>query len=162
MINLTKVETVLVPRFAVDRAYAHFREHGRQGFEGMALWVGKCAGDRFTVEECYVPRQEAVRTAHGLLWRVGSEELHRLNMWLYQNGCMIIAQLHSHPTDAYHSEMDDQYAIATKAGSLSLVIPNFAGAPFSLRTSAVYRLDAEGRWQELNCQDAERLIRIID
>jgi hypothetical protein len=53
-------------------------------------------------------------------------ELARLNMYLYRNGLELVAQVHTHPAEYYHSSADDQYAIATTIGCYSIVVPNFA------------------------------------
>ena len=38
-----------------------------------------------------------------------AEELHRLNKWLYENGETLGVQIHTHPTDAYHSATDSAW-----------------------------------------------------
>jgi hypothetical protein len=56
--------------------------------------------------------------------------------------------VHSHPTEAYHSETDDRYAIVTEDGGHSLVVPDFARHPMALSGCAIYRLH-RGSWLEL-------------
>jgi hypothetical protein len=72
----------------------------------------------------------------------------------------LIAQIHSHPGRAYHSSTDDQYAVATTVGCLSLVVPNFATAPFAVDRVASYRLDASGTWRSLSSSEAARIISV--
>ena len=74
----------------------------------------------------------------------------------------LIAQLHSHPGEAYHSELDDELPIATTAGCLSLVVPDFAREPFALRRCAVYRLMPGKGWGKLTGAETSRLISVID
>jgi hypothetical protein len=61
-----------------------------------------------------------------------SDELARLNMYLYRNGLELVAQVHTYPTEAYRSSADDQYAIATTIGCYSIVVPNFAVVNYAL------------------------------
>jgi hypothetical protein len=77
---------------------------------------------------------------------VPGDELHRINMWLHRHRLRLIAQIHSHPTEAYHSDTDDRYAIATSLGSISIVIPDFAVRPFQLEDCAAYRLSNRPWW----------------
>jgi hypothetical protein len=91
---------------------------------------------------------------------VDGPKLHELNRWLYERQMTLIAQLHSHPGEAYHSPTDDAFPIATAVGSFSLVVPDFARNPFSLERCAVYRLAGNGGWIELSGAEARALIVI--
>jgi hypothetical protein len=161
MRGLAHVKAMLVPRHCVDEAHAHLTLVGRQGLEGFALWAGTADGDVFRVSDT-IPEQTGLRTNLGVCVTVDGQELHRINVWLYGRGLTLAAQLHSHPTDTYHSGTDDIYPIATMTGSLSLVIPDFARAPFSLETCAIYRLLPPRGWVELRPEEAEQLIVIED
>jgi hypothetical protein len=160
MRGLAHLNAVLVPRRCVAEAYAHLALVGRQGLEGFALWAGTADGDVFQVSDTIIPEQTGLRTDLGVCVTVDGRELHRINVWLYGRGLTLAAQLHSHPTDAYHSGTDDAYPIATMTGSLSLVIPDFARASFSLETCAIYRLLPPRGWVELRPEEAKRLIVI--
>ncbi|HEU0164449.1 MAG TPA: Mov34/MPN/PAD-1 family protein, partial [Thermomicrobiales bacterium] len=83
-------------------------------------------GPRFDIRDAIIPEQKGVSGDHGLMVSVAGGELHRINLLLFEKGWRLLAQIHSHPTHAYHSEMDDEYAIATALGAFSLVVPHFA------------------------------------
>ncbi|MBA2335589.1 MAG: Mov34/MPN/PAD-1 family protein [Blastocatellia bacterium] len=100
------------------------------------------------------------RSEDGVCVTVTGDELHRINVELYQNKLSLIAQIHSHPTEAYHSTTDDTFPIATTVGCLSLVVPDFAIRPFALRDCAVCRLQPTGRWMQLTQREVESLIFI--
>ncbi|MGX7703878.1 Mov34/MPN/PAD-1 family protein [Methylobacterium sp. Gmos1] len=140
----------------------HLREVGRAGHEGLGLWVGRQEQDRFTVVQAVIPVQRHIRTGDGVCVVVGPEELHRLNVWLFRQGLTLFAQIHSHPGRAYHSGTDDENAVATATGCLSLVVPDFAARPFTVETTAVYRLDPKGRWRVVPPPRARSLIRIVE
>ena len=55
-----------------------------------------------------------------------------------------------------------RYAIATTVGCLSLVVPDFARAPFDLRNVASYRLDGRGVWRALTTGQVAQMISIKD
>jgi Prokaryotic homologs of the JAB domain len=151
---------VRVPRRCADEAQQHLRAVGRQGNEGFALWIGRRAGVEFRVDETIIPAQRGLRTGSGVCVTVGSEELFRINRYLYDSGRQLVAQLHSHPTDAYHSETDDTFPIATTAGAFSLVIPDFAVRPFDLAECAVYRLVPGEGWLAFPPAAVERVLRL--
>jgi hypothetical protein len=162
MMGLLDIDRVRVPRRVAAATQAWLREAGVQGLEGIVLWAGTKAGNTFSVSHAIAPKQHGVRSAEGVAVAVDSAELHRLNVWLFDNNLRLIAQIHSHPGAAYHSATDDAFPIATTAGSLSLVVPDFACRPFDLRECSVYRLSAQGVWLPLPTSHVLSLIEIGD
>lgn len=160
MKGFSDIEVVLVPRTVLDDGQQFLRAAGVAGKEGMVLWAGKKNGATFSVTLLVIPQQRGIRTSDGVCVIIDAPELQRLNLELYRSGLQLIAQVHSHPQAAYHSETDDEFAIARIIGSLSLVVPNFAIRPFSLSDCAVYRLSATGVWEDISGAPAIRMIRI--
>ena len=124
------------------------RSAGQDGFESFVLWSGTRDDDTFCVATVHIPEQTSCKQDGGLCVRVGGPELHRLNVWLYKAQQVIGVQIHSHPADAYHSETDDTYPIATLDGSLSIVLPYFGRDGWESCDIAAYRLGQDG-WGEL-------------
>jgi JAB domain-containing protein similar to deubiquitination enzymes len=154
------IKRIIVPREAIAEAHAHLRRVGRAGFEGFALWAGVSAGQSFMVRQTVIPTQKGIKAEKGVCVRVESEELHRINVWLYEHRYTLIAQIHSHPTDAYHSETDDEYPIVTTLGGISIVVSDFAQRSFTLEECAVYRLTQAEGWVELSAMEVNDLIRV--
>lgn len=130
---------------------------GNTGNEGLVLWAGTIESAEAFVTEAMAPRQTPIRTETGLAIYVGPETLHDLNVWLHQHRVRLLAQVHSHGEEAYHSSTDDQYSLVTTLGGLSVVVPAFAQAPFDLETCSVHRLTTNG-WITLNRTEAARLL----
>jgi hypothetical protein len=145
-VTLEGIETFRVPDRVVARTELSLRRAGRAGYELFVLWSGRNDGDSFDVETAHVPKQTSYQLKSGLCVRVGGEALHKLNAWLYDNHQVLGAQVHAHPTDAYHSATDDTYPIVTALGGLSLVVPDFCSDGL-FSGSAAYRLAADG-WRE--------------
>lgn len=154
------IERVIVPLSLAEAANEHLRRVGREGYEGFALWAGWREGVVFRVLETIIPAQRGIRSEEGVCVRVDGDELFRLNVHLYERGYSLIAQLHSHPGAAYHSDTDDAFPIATTAGAFSLVIPDFAVHPFSLDRCAVYRLQPGYGWVGVDPEDVQDLIQL--
>lgn len=160
--TLADITCVSLPRACVAKAHAHMRAMGAQGYEGIALWAGRREGAVFNVLEAIVPKQRGFRSDAGLSVMIEGNELHRVNVHLFKEGLSLIAQIHSHPGRAYHSAVDDAFPIVAKIGGLSLVVPDFARAPFKLGTCATYRLSAAGVWEELSSRRVSTLIKLVD
>lgn len=160
MRDLTYITRVVVPRSVIEEGHTFLRYAGSRSCEGMVLWAGLAAGETFNVSKAIIPVQRGIRTADGVCVVVDGDEMHRINVELFRSGLRLMAQIHSHPTDAYHSQTDDDYAIATTAGSLSLVVPDFARGAFDLSACATYRLAPSGHWQEVAPRRVRELIQI--
>lgn len=58
----------------------------------------------------------------------------------------LLAQVHTHPGAAYHSQRDDAMAALQTPGFLSLVVPNFALGEISLRGTHLTERAGNGDW----------------
>lgn len=97
-----------------------------------------------------VPDQIPSRTEEGLLVVVPGSALFEANKFFYSRHEMLVAQVHSHPTVAFHSSTDDLMPLATTEGSLSLVVPNFGHvSEKDLIDCELYRL-TNGEWVHID------------
>lgn len=140
------IERLVVPAAVIDATERAIQEAGDHGHELFVLWSGRADGATFAVDTYHVPPQTAYRTPLGCGVRVDGPALHDLNVWLYTHSETLGVQLHSHPTEAFHSGTDDAYAIVTAEGCLSIVVADFARHGLMADSTAVYRLEA-GEWQ---------------
>lgn len=150
--KLTSVERVLISMRVLQPTLDFLAERGAQGHEGFVVWGARIRDQGTTLEftSPYVPHQTAHTTTKGLLVTVDGAALDRMNRAFYARGEIAAGQVHSHPTDAYHSETDDHFPLITLRGAISLVVPDFAqhGLASSDRW-AWYRLLGLGEWESL-------------
>ena len=142
--TLANVEQFHVSPTIVKQTEAALRSAGMEGYEAFVLWSGRQNGRFFDVRTAHVPKQDSYRLNSGLCVRVDGTELHRLNVWLYENGEMLAVQIHAHPDDAYHSETDDTYPIVATVGGVSIVAAEFCRDGLFARSTAIYRLYPDG------------------
>jgi len=159
MNTLEPISSFIVPQEICEESDRLLREAGRDGNERFVLWSGIVRAQRLLVRTMHAPRQTAFRLPDGLCVRVDGEELHRLNVWLYRNGERLAVQVHSHPTEAFHSDTDDAYPMVTTRGGLSLVVPDFARFGVRGPGTALYRLSSLG-WEPVAVDEAQRLLRM--
>ena len=117
---------------------------GRVGHERAVLWLGS-GTDR--IDELYEPRQ---RTRADQFY-FDRQSMQMLFAHLREKRLRILAQVHSHPDRAFHSEADDEWAIVRHAGALSLVLPRFAQEATVdnfLSLAATYVLSTRSDWEE--------------
>lgn len=147
--GLANIKQFVVPMSVVAETLEFLKDVGRDGCEGFVLWGGRIESQTcFRFTSSFIPRQQASRTESGLLVYVEGEALFEVNKTLFERGEVLGAQVHSHPTHAYHSAVDNAYPLATLTGALSVVIPDFAcNAPDDLQDWAWYRLAHDGTWR---------------
>jgi hypothetical protein len=161
MNGFTHIEKLFIPEELIYRVHNHLYEMGLHGNEGIALWAGYIQDNLFYVTHAIIPKQTAFISGGGLCITVDADELHRINVLLYKNNISVIAQIHSHPGEAYHSSLDDTFPIAATVGSFSLVIPYFARETFNIKNCAIYRLNHQSLWKSINSDDVDRIIQIV-
>lgn len=144
--NLQQIERIALPVRALELTEESLRAAGREGFEMFVLWSGNVKDQVFHVDAPHVPKQVARRSEHGLSVRIEGQALHDFNVWLYENDEMLGAQVHAHPTDAYHSDTDDAYPIVTALGGFSIVAADFCQHGLLSSDTAIYRLTHDG-WE---------------
>ena len=146
--TLAAVTEFVVPLELVDQTLEPLQDAGSRGYEAFVLWGGRLDGStRFEFVSAYFPEQTMSRGEEGLLVVVEGEALFRVNRAFYSDGLTLAGQVHSHPTNAYHSDTDDAYPLMTLVGGLSAVVPDFGdGGRDRLDDWAWYRLIGEGQW----------------
>ncbi|HMO79576.1 MAG TPA: hypothetical protein PKD24_02175 [Pyrinomonadaceae bacterium] len=142
------MKTTIINKNFITETLEHLQKDGRRGVEGVVLWLAGSDSDQIRINQVYRPEQHAS-------WgnfRIPRSSMMGLLRHLRATGSSIAAQVHSHPEEAFHSPIDDEWAIIRHTGALSLVLPDYA-----LRTSldtfiahtAVYELSAVNKWEEV-------------
>lgn len=144
----------------LEEVYGFLRKAGRERFEAVGLFAGTIENDEAFLSKGVIPLQKSYKLDMGLMYVVDGAELHRINVSLHKAGLKLIAQIHTHPMEAYHSDTDDEYPIMSTVGGLSIVVPNFASGPMSFQDWAFYRLRAQGVWDELSSDQVTKLIQL--
>jgi hypothetical protein len=129
---------------------------GKRDREGVVVWIGKQSAGAFEITRALVPQQTASRYH----FEVPLAERIRIVLSLAAEE-LVVAQVHSHPEEAFHSPTDDRKAIVDRQWALSLVVPEFchAGLP-NLNASATFALRGPLDWVQLS-QDQIRQVFII-
>lgn len=159
--HMHAVQRITINRATVEGTLRTMQEFGSHGWEVLILWLGEIAPGEAKVIRAFTPKQKAISSEDGVGYFVGGDTLFQLNKDLSESGLRLIAQVHSHPQEAYHSAADDRYAIVTAEGGFSLVVPNFGRAPADPASWAVYRLHGRD-WLELNEKEAKSLFEVSD
>jgi len=137
----------LVPD-VMDKTQALLRKSSAQGAEAYCVWVGELRQGAARVRDVW-PVAAAANAAHA---RVSLDHVLLLGDRVARRGWFILAQLHTHPGDAFHSAVDDRFPISNQPGFVSIVVPNF-GKDHVGQGWAWFVLDGAGRWHHLTGKD---------
>lgn len=117
--------------------------------EKVLLWLGKRLGENYVVDEVFTPMQ----TTEVDYFHISEEGMDNLMNKLRANRKMIVAQIHTHPREAFHSLADDRWAIVRHKGAYSLVLPYFASTTTTknfLNEVAIFALNEFNAWKEVD------------
>lgn len=113
--------------------------------EKVLLWLGNIDGSKYYVDEVYEPVQIS---GSDYFW-IPEKGMAMLLNKLKLDRKMIVAQIHTHPFEAFHSEADNRWAIIRHEGAYSLVLPYFSKTTY-LRNFfdnvSIYTLNKSNRW----------------
>ncbi|MFQ5981431.1 MAG: hypothetical protein ACE5OZ_25085 [Candidatus Heimdallarchaeota archaeon] len=155
---MLSIQKVVIPHVILERTFQFFQRFGNEYLEAFALWVGEEKEKRFEIKEVWFPEQR-----NGCItYDIPSTEVHRINVKLNREKYSAIAQLHTHPGAAFHSSVDDEFAILAIPGSLSIVIPDFGflSSTKDLDQWVVYKL-IDNSWIAQSETEVRGLFQII-
>lgn len=155
MILINKIN---LPYSIIDKTIEFFRALGKDSLEACGIWVGEEQNDLFEVKEVWFPKQENTIISY----YISAIDVHHLNVKLNKNNYSAIAQLHTHPGDAFHSTVDDEHTILNLPGSFSIVFPNYGSIPVNAISKwMVYRL-LDGEWKYQTKNKVKVIFQIIE
>jgi len=160
MITFLNIKQIIIEEKNLHKAYEFLRYAGSKRLEGIALFAGQDDGSVFHVREVIIPHQTSMVLEHGLMYAVDAVELYDIGVWLFKNKMKLIAQIHSHPQAAFHSEADDRFPIVDTYGGVSIVVPNFASGILNISEWAVFRLSINKEWAQLDVAVVLNLIKV--
>jgi len=133
----------------VSKTFLALRTCGRGECECAVYWTGPATSE--FVDGIVHPLHS--RSLFG--YEINNQWLTRLWKDLATTQRSIKAQIHSHPSEAFHSRTDDQWPIVSQAGFLSIVIPEFAMGEPTLMDAWIGQMQSDGSWLQLHSyQDA--------
>jgi hypothetical protein len=142
--NVVKGGVLRLASNIVASTFQVFQDCGRGKCECAVFWTGPAGDD--LVDDFVHPIHK--RSPYG--YDVDSDWLTEFWKELATSKRSVKVQVHTHPGEAFHSATDDHWPIISQEGFLSVVIPDFAAGPPTLNRAWIGRLQANGRWQELD------------
>jgi hypothetical protein len=149
---------LIVPSLVIDHTELMLRRRGAFGGEGFGVWAGTLAGADALVSTLVLPEVRGGRL-HG---EVPAAAAARLFSELDEFDLVALAQIHSHPGEAFLSETDAERPLMAVPGFLSIVIPEFGFVDLAnVEVWRAYEYRRPREWRELDAEERQRRL-IID
>jgi len=153
--RVDEVKKILINSALLTRTINDLREAGSRGTERLVLWLGMNGARGCHVAEVFSPSQTVTEDS---FW-IDGPAMQSVLGHLRSTRLAVVAQVHSHPHEAFHSRADDTWAIVRHIGALSIVVPQFAlqtTIESFLADVAAYELTAENRWRQVPKRQLEK------
>lgn len=148
------------PSTLVRQTLEVLREAGLRGTERVVFWLGSRHDNRnAAVAEVYVPQQSSSRD----YFHIPSEGMISFMTHLRRRRLILLAQVHSHPQEAFHSPADDKWAVVRHVDGLSIVVPEFAARTRTeefATAAAIFRLTVDDHWIPVTRDELHRWLQI--
>ena len=152
----------VVPRRVLDATRTFLFARGASGVEAVIVWIGRVVDDLTAeITDAFAPEQIAHRSEHGISVEVTQKGLTRL-IGSLRAGQFVLCRVHSHPTDAYHSELDSLNMLISHKGAISIVVPDFAWKAIDLEACSVNELEHGRGWRELKKSEVAERFHVVD
>ena len=147
---------IYVPTAILDVSVLWMRQSGTQGEERFLLWAGTVSSGEAHVATVVMPRAKSGQL-HG---EIPADVVGRVLEALDSRDLVPIAQIHSHPRQAFLSNIDRKRPLVSVPGFLSIIVPDFAFVDAdAVDAWAVYEFRGHNQWRELAA--AEKQDRIV-
>jgi hypothetical protein len=143
-----------VPRSLREKTDSYLELSRRNLVEVLVLWSSESGSEVSRVREVWLPKQEA---GSGFFY-VPEGELFKINKELFSHKQTLVAQVHTHPSLAFHSEVDDEFAIVSHEGAYSIVVPHFGGTSVADFERCAYYHRECSSWRRLDRTEAKSRI----
>ena len=140
---------LILTQACLDAIQAGLEPEMRKGHEGIVYLLGRTDG--VTALAITVFRPQAMTTAGS--FHVEPRAMAACVAAAGKYELQVIGQLHTHPSQAYHSDGDVEGARIRYPGYASVVLPNYGRLLPNLAGAAAYLWGADQVWRQLGVQD---------
>jgi len=134
---------VLLAQSCRDGLLKCLEKANRSRHEGVCFLLGRTDGRTALCLQAVQPK--AVTTEGS--FHVPASEMAKIVRLATDLKLQIVAQVHTHPGEAYHSDGDEDGANIRFEGFISIVVPNYGTALPSFEGSAIYIFTTEKKWK---------------
>ena len=153
MVELVRIPTTItqyhIPHSIFNDTLSQLRKVGDDYKEGIAYWPGILDKNEAIVTRVIFADNYPEFQNEEYFARVSLDTVFKIGDEIHDKNEILLAQIHTHPREAFHSYVDDTYPISHRIGFVSIVIPNFAQNVTLLSECTILEYLGKARWNEL-------------
>jgi len=150
-----KIHAVHVPSTIFKKTVENFRQAGLDHKESIAYWTGKLEEQRAVIKHVIFADDYQEFNNEELFAQMPLSATLKIGELIHQQNEILIAQVHSHPFEAFHSFIDDQNPISHRIGFFSIVVPFFGENVTNLLSCKTFEYLGNSKWNELKDNELE-------
>ena len=145
----------IVSKSALEKTIEFLKISEKEQSEVVILWSGEIKGRTARIKTAWLPFQYSDVG----FFMIPGDELFKLNRSIFEYGERLVAQVHTHPTLAFHSDTDSEYSVTSMENGLSIVVPHFGATNINSYLECAYYIYKDGKWVKLSPSDARHHIK---
>jgi proteasome lid subunit RPN8/RPN11 len=154
-----RYDRVFIPSLIIDHTELGLRQAGVHGDEGFAIWAGTLSGGDAHVATLVMPSASGGPTRG----EISAHTTAHVLMALDERDLVPVVQLHSHPRNAFLSDVDVIRPLVAIPGFISIVVPNFGFVDLAdVALWSAHEYGSPERWRELDSNERQRRFIIDD
>lgn len=151
---------IILPNHVLRETIRYLKEFGATNSEGYCCWAGIIDDDKIIVKSLITPASIETSFAYA---RINSKSATLMAQKILEKKEILLAQIHTHPYEAFHSRTDDLNPISHRKGFISMVVPNFGKDSYEdLLSFAIFEYLGKGKWTEIDNTEKDLRFAIID
>lgn len=151
---------IVIKRRLWFRIMDELNRRGRGRHESGCFLLGHVKGTKRIAEKVvYYDELDAQAYASGVCI-LGGDSFTRLWQICRAEKLSVIADVHTHPGEAFQSEADRQNPMIAQAGHVAVIVPRFASGWIWRHRLGVFRYEGDHRWTNVSGWKARRLIKV--
>ena len=157
-----KFDYIEIPQSIFNQTLKQLQQVGEDYKEGIAYWSGVLNNNNGVIKNVIFADDYPEFHNESYFANVSLETSFKIGEKIHQRNEFLFAQIHTHPSDAFHSFVDDNYPISHRIGFLSIVIPNFGKNIYLLQQCKIFEYKAKAKRNELKEKYVSKKFKVIE
>lgn len=158
----SKIYHVDISNQLFEKTIQKFQKAGLESKENIAYWTGELNGNNAEISKVIFAEDYPEFENSQYSAKVSLQSSFMIAEQIHKSNGILVAQIHSHPAEAFHSWIDNERPISHRKGLLSIVVPYFAREIQDFSKCKIYEYLGSGKWYELTNDEMQNRFNIME
>ena len=156
-----KIKQITISQNDFVKTIKQFQIAGLEFKENIAYWIGELDGVDAKISNVIFAEDYPEFENNQYSAKVPLQSTFMIAEQIHKSKGILIAQIHSHPIEAFHSWIDDERPISHRKGLISIVVPYFGKDVHDFSKCKIYEYLGGGKWDELSDDEVSVRFQIL-